>query len=93
MNHFNDNFENSVSKFYQVQQDIVDKHAPITDKIISSSVKPKWLDREFKIERANRRKKYKTWVRTKSDSDRELFLQSRNKVEQLVNEKKKKLLF
>ena len=89
VNHFNDNFENSVSKFYQVQQDIVDKHAPITDKIISSSVKPKWLDREFKLERANRRKKYKTWVRTKSDSDRELFLQSRNKVEQLVNEKKR----
>ena len=88
-NHFNDNFENSVSKFYELQQDIIDKHAPITNKVISSSTKPKWLDREFKLERANRRKKYKIWVRTKSDNDRELFLQSRNKVEQLVKEKKR----
>ena len=89
-NHFNDNFENSISKFYQIQQDILDRHAPITDKVISSSTKPKWLDTEFKRERANRRKKYKKWVRTKSDNDRELFLQSRNKVELLVEEKKRK---
>lgn len=89
-NHFNDNFEHSVSKFYQLQQDILDKHAPMTNKVLSSNNQPKWMDREFKLERADRRKKYKTWVRTQNDDDRELFIQSRKKVDQLVKEKKKK---
>ena len=88
-NHFTGSFKTSLSNFYQIQQDILDKHAPITQKVISSNTKPKWMDREFKLERANRRKKYKTWVRTKNETDRELFVQSRKKVEQLVLDKKK----
>ena len=83
------NFKNSVTGFYQIQQDTMDKHAPLTQKVVYNNNKPKWLDKEFKLKRADRRKKYKKWVKTKDDSDRELFVQSRSSVAQLADKKKK----
>ena len=82
-------FKDSVLMFNQIQQDTLNKHAPERDKVMYNNNKPKWMDQEFKVARANRRKKYKKWRRTQNDDDRELFVQSRAEVAQLVNVKKR----
>lgn len=86
---FSVGFKNSVTTFNQIQCDVLDKHAPKMEKLKFSNTKPKWIDREFKEARANRRKKYKKWRRTQDENDREAFVNSRTMVAQLVIAKKK----
>ena len=82
-------FKSSVTSFNKIQQDILDKHAPVKKKIKFNNNKPKWMDREFKEARADRRKKYKKWRRTRDDCDRNIFVTARKFVADMVLAKKK----
>ena len=82
-------FENAITMYNQIQQDVLDKHAPLKEKLKYPNTKPAWMDREFKEARADRRKKYKKWKRTQAESDKELYVNARTFVAQLVISKKK----
>ena len=87
---FNDCFKDSVLMFNQIQEDVLNKHAPEITKVIHNGKKPKWLDIEFKEARAIRRKNYKKWRRTRDIDDKVLFVRSRAFVSNLVYVKQRK---
>ena len=52
--------------------------------------RPKWMDSEFVESRAERRKLYKRWVRTRNENDRIAFVTAREKTQNLSIEKQSK---
>ena len=82
-------FKETIDTFNQIQFDVFNKYAPETEKVQYNTTKPKWMDKEFKVARADRRKKFKKWRRTNDENDREIFVHSRATVAQLVHTKKK----
>ena len=87
------NFEQSVTLFNQIFEEVVDTHAPKITKSVNVIQKPGWLDQAFKSARSERRKLYKIWNRYKNDesrepADRQRFESSRNEVHILSVEKR-----
>ena len=82
-------FKYAITMYNKMQQSVLDKHAPLIEKLKYPNSKPPWMDGEFKEARADRRKKYKKWKRTQVESDKELFVHARFSVAQLVVSKKK----
>lgn len=89
LGNFPGGFKESVLKFNQIQYDLLNSYAPESVKTVNINNKPKWMDGEFKDARAMRRKYYKTWRRTGLETDREIFVNSRSAVAQLVEIKKR----
>ena len=72
-------FEESYNKFKVPAEALLNTLAPeVTMKVKSKKNAPKWIDEEYKKERAERRKLERKWKKSKSDEDREQYVQKRN---------------
>ena len=83
------NFEETVSLFKEVFGNVVNAHAPIVTKTVEIHNTPAWIDLEFRKARSERRRLYKIWKRTRSDTDRELYVTARREVNDLSVGKRK----
>ena len=83
------NFEETVSLFKEVFGNVVNVHAPIVTKTVEIQNTPAWIDLEFRKARSERRRLYKIWKRTRSDTDRELYVTARREVNDLSVGKRK----
>ena len=80
-------------KDYNVLCDMcVREHVQTKTVNVRGFTRPKWIDSEFLKSRAERRRLYKRWIRTKNDSDRYNFKTARIKTQNLSIEKQSKYL-
>ena len=59
-------FESKVKFFQNALSNCYDKHVPLYESKIHHNERPFWMDHEFVIQRALRRKLERTYKRTKS---------------------------
>ena len=71
------NFLNSLCKFNDLCSMCINNHVESKELTLDTNVVPKWIDCEFRSVRANRRKLYKRWKRTQTDTDRAEFENAR----------------
>merc|ERR1712198_101253 len=64
---------------------ILNKHAPLITKTVSSHPQVPWFTEDVRIEKRKRRKAEKRWLRTKSPLDYENFKAARNKTLFVMN--------
>ena len=76
------NFGEAVYSYNLLCQQSVQKYVKIKT-VNMSCVRPKWMDLEYLNSRAERRKLYKRWVRTRSYSDRINFVNARENTHKL----------
>ena len=50
-------FKYAITMYNKMQQSVLDKHAPLIEKLKYPNSKPPWMDGEFKEARVDRRKK------------------------------------
>lgn len=84
-----DNFADSICALNNCLGNVVNHHAPEIQKYIKATDRPKWMDNEFLDKRRKRRALYKKWKRSKLNSDKEAFMQSRSIVHDLSTQKKR----
>ena len=84
------NFLNSLCKFNDLCSMCIDNHVESKELTLDTNVVPKWIDCEFRSVRANRRKLYKRWKRTQTDTDRAEFENARRITHNLSIEKRSK---
>lgn len=82
------NFHEVLNDFNQVCNECIDKHVKTKTAIVNDNVRPKWIDTEFRKVRAERRKLYKRWKRTRCNSDRLNFENARLNTHHLSIEKR-----
>ena len=83
-------FVNALTEFNSMCKDVIHDHAETKTIKTNSCARPKWMDSEFVKCRAERRRLYKCWKRTRDDIDRENYVNSRSKTHDLAFEKKSK---
>lgn len=82
------NFSELLDNFNQSCVECINNHVVTREVTLDASVAPKWIDGEFKQVRANRRKLYKRWKRTNSDTDRADFVAARRMTHNLSIQKR-----
>lgn len=83
-----ENFLNSVNDFNDFCNTCIRDHVTTKQVKIATIPKPKWIDLEFRTARANRRKLFKKWKRTRSDEDRSNFEHARNNTQKMSIDKR-----
>ena len=81
-------FANTVSDFNNLCNVCVDTHVLTKEVRIHNSPRPGWMDSEFVKTRANRRKLYKKWRRTRDATDRCDFESARDVTADMSHEKR-----
>ena len=76
------NFADAVNNYNLLCHDAI-KDNVIIKTVNIGKVRPKWIDVEYQQSRAERRRLYKRWVRTRSDEDRYNFVNCREKTHEL----------
>ena len=84
------NFFDMLNNFNNLCKICVDKHVETKEITINKNVKPKWVDSEFREARAQRRKLYKRWKRTKTAIDRSNFEHARKRTQDMSIDKRSK---
>ena len=81
-------FADALNEFNNLCETCVNDH--VESKIVNINVnsRPKWMDSEFIKSRAERRRLYKRWKRTKDETDRENFVNSRANTHALATKKR-----
>ena len=91
-----DSFYSALCEFNMLCENCVDDHVETKTVNIPLNSRPKWMDSEFLNARAERRKLYKCWKRTKSNPNRAIaranFTESRAKTHALATEKRSKFI-
>ena len=77
-----DNFADALNNYNLLCNDAI-KENVIIKTVNIGKVRPKWIDLEYQQSRAERRRLYKRWVRTRSDEDRYNFVNCREKTHEL----------
>ena len=80
-------FSDALNNFNVLCNTIVGKHVDTKRVTLRDSSRPKWMDSEFIKSRAERRKLYKRWVRTRDPDDRLNFKNARTNTHRLSIEK------
>ena len=80
-------FENKVKSFQEILKECYDKHAPLQLSKIQYNERPSWLDHEYVVQRALRRKLERIFKRTGSLEDEINFKMQRAHCALLVSEK------
>ena len=80
------NFSDAVFSYNTLCQQSVQSYVKIKN-VNVCTVKPKWMDSEYLNSRAERRKLYKRWVRTRNYTDRINFVNARENTHKLSIEK------
>ncbi|KAI3377953.1 hypothetical protein SNEBB_008503, partial [Seison nebaliae] len=78
----NSTFQVQYELFCSIQKQLLDSVAPLKYSKINSHL-PKWMDNEFRTERASRRRLERAYLRTKSITDKNLLVQQRNRCAEL----------
>ena len=78
-----DDFEDSYNDFRVSAEELLNELAPMITKTVSRKTGPKWVDAEYKSERAKRRKLEKLWRKSKSEKDHKEYIAQRNICAQL----------
>ena len=81
-------FPEVLNDFNNLCNECVDKHVETKKVVVNGNVRPKWIDSEFRQVRAERRKLYKRWKRTLSESDRLNFQKARQNTHNLSIDKR-----
>ena len=84
----NENFSSIYKHFKVSAQTLIDNHAPVIHKTCSKRDEPKWIDVEYKLARARRRKSEKKWKRNGSIEDKIQYITQRNHCTDLAKAKK-----
>ena len=80
-------FSDALENFNELCTSSVTKHVKAKCITIRAVSRPKWMDSEFAISRAERRRLYKRWARTRDGTDRLNFENARSKTQILCVEK------
>lgn len=83
------NFLAAVELYNNMYESVVDIHAPITTKVVSTLNRPPWMDSEFVNARKLRRQLYKKWLKEKTEENRTSFEDTRAAVDVLAKEKRR----
>ena len=70
-------FKDNYMRYESLTRGIVDKHAPLVSRTIKTNNDPRWMDAEFKRNRAMRRKLEKKWKKERTDENREAYVTQR----------------
>ena len=81
-------FCQSVNNFNEFCNTCVSDHVTTKQVKVDATSKPKWIDHEFVTTRANRRKLYKRWKRTRNEEDRINFEIARRNTQKMSVEKR-----
>ena len=73
-----ENFETTYNKYKSSAENILNEYAPEVSKNVSKKKRPEWIDEEYKIERAKRRKLEKLWKRSKTEENHQKYVDQRN---------------
>ena len=82
-------FEDRVINYNNCCHAILEKHAPLLQKVIKDVPSALWFDSEYKLARAERRRAEKKWLKSKLPIDKDIFTYIRLHCEELADEKKK----
>ena len=82
-----ENFQNALNDYNKLCDDAIKDVVKIKT-INISNLRPKWIDSEYRKTRAERRKLYKRWVRTKNRNDRFEYVKARENTHILSIQKK-----
>ena len=77
-------------EFNSVCKNVINDHTETKTVKANFCSKPKWMDTEYTKVRAERRKLYKCWKRTRNDTDRTNYVNSRSTTHNLSIEKRSK---
>ena len=83
-------FENRLEHYNSSCQEILEKHAPLLQKVIKDIPSAPWFDSEYKMARIERRKAEKLWKKRHLEIDRDIFEHLRLHCEELADKKKKR---
>ena len=70
-------FKEKYDLFDKLTRDLIDKHAPLKNRTVKNRLLLPWIDTEFREWRAKRRRLEKKWKRSKSNSDKEAYVNQR----------------
>ena len=91
-NHLNHNELHQLISAYDKSNDVLNKHAPEIEKVITIRKPTPWNTDDIKPFKAAKRKAEKRWRKTKRESDLLIFKQKRNELNIHLNELKRKHL-
>ena len=80
-----DDIDELVACFNATLKSVLDKHAPLKNKVITERTRVPWFNEEIKEAKRKRRKAERKWRDTRLDADLADFKQKRNVVTQLMN--------
>lgn len=75
--------------FTECASEQLDKVAPLKTKSLKSCSQPEWMDSEYCLERALRRRLERTWKASRLPEDKVVFLEQQKKCSKLVTDKRK----
>ena len=84
------NFPNLVSSFNDCLLQCLDKHAPLKASAIKYKKRPPWLDHEYVIERAKRRKLERQYKKSQSSQHKNLYMAQRQLCSDIAKSKRHK---
>ena len=71
-------FSSSYKEFKTSSEKLLNKHAPITTRKVNKQPKLKWIDEEYTISKAKRRKLERVWRKSKTTENRTNYANQRN---------------
>ena len=77
-------------KYCTTAEKILNKHYPLVSKTVIRKENVKWMDDEFRRNRALRRKLEKQWRREKTEDKRSQYIEQRNLCAKMSTEKQEK---
>ena len=83
------NFETDYNLYRVASEKVIDKHAPVVTKKVSQNVAVPWADTEFKEARRERRRLEKKWRKNKTDENRQLYVEQRERCAEMSIVKQK----
>ena len=88
-NSINADFEANYSKYDILSRRVMEKHAPLISRTITEQDDPTWMDTEYKLNRAKRRKLEKQWRQSKTEENRKAYVTQRHYCAEMSISKKK----
>jgi len=82
--------KSSYTTFSEEVTKVLDNHAPLISKTITSVNTAQWFDAEYKEQRKLRRKAEERWLKSKSEEDFQFFRELRNETTNMARLKKQK---
>ena len=82
-----EDFEAMYKKYKSSAENILNEYAPEVSKNVSKKKQPEWIDQEYKIARAKRRKLEKIWKRSRTEENHQTYVDQRNLCARMSKEK------